>query len=99
MRTPADYNRVTEPALTDVDRALIAARQAIIRTSVLARFNDDYYKIIFSNSTLHTGGREHQRSLGFAKLAMLNEGRALISSDYLKIKAELDIPCRFTTGK
>ena len=80
----------TTPALTDNQKALIAARRRVIRVELHGRFNNWAYNRVREDNRNTVGGQMDNRQVGFAKVALFNEGRYLLSH-WTDIRAELDM--------
>ena len=77
--------------LTVDELALIAERQAVIRREIRTRLLEPRYQTVKATSRREVGGSMHTRTLSFPRVAMVDEGRFLLSH-WRDIKTELDIP-------
>ena len=88
-RTPADAARLTED-----QQALLEERQGLIRQTVLRVLRDDPVATFALQGVPHSRGwAGRQRLLGFAKLALADGGRSLLSATlWRQIEYELSVP-------
>ena len=77
--------------ISESDLAIIAGRQQDIIRVVRERLHDPSYLSLKDYSIVTQGGIMHHRQVAFAKVALINRGRALLSH-WNDIKLELNIP-------
>ena len=77
--------------ISEADLAIITERQQNIIRVVRERLYDPPYLSLKDNSVVTQGGIMHHRQVAFAKIALINRGRALLSH-WDDIRFELEIP-------
>ena len=77
--------------ISEADLAIITQRQQDIIRIVRGRLHDPSYLSLKDNSIATQGGIMHHRQVAFARIALINRGRALLSH-WDDIRFELEIP-------
>lgn len=90
----------TPTPLTDSQKALIESRRSTIRKTLHVRFlqSPSYQRVAVPNDGESVGGRIDQRQVSFVKVAISNEGRALLDHWGL-IEKELNLDPLFHVSK